>query len=292
MLFLAAWIFIAISPVLAIENVGANVFTERYLYIPSLGFCLLLSAFIMRRLSRRFAVTVIGVLIILYGAATVMRNPVWRDSKTVFLGTVAASPDAAGIYNGLGSVYSQEGNLKEAHRAFELGLAACERNFMKPPKDKAGALFGLSYIAESEGRLPEAYRYAEDGLRLLPQDFESQLIVGRLLLKLGKLDEAEKHLRLSLQLNAENANTHITLGNIFVLRSDWQNAELELRTALKLNPDSFEARVVLGLILQQTNRLSEAYSIVQAAVASNPGNAAGQQLLREIYMALQSQKRH
>jgi hypothetical protein len=33
------WFFLNIAPVLNARLLGANVFTERYLYLPSLGFC-------------------------------------------------------------------------------------------------------------------------------------------------------------------------------------------------------------------------------------------------------------
>jgi hypothetical protein len=39
--FAAAWVFLTLLPVMNIRGVGINVFTERYLYIPSWGFCLL-----------------------------------------------------------------------------------------------------------------------------------------------------------------------------------------------------------------------------------------------------------
>ena len=40
--FAAAWVFLTLLPVMNIRGVGINVFTERYLYIPSWGFCLLI----------------------------------------------------------------------------------------------------------------------------------------------------------------------------------------------------------------------------------------------------------
>ncbi|HMD85928.1 MAG TPA: hypothetical protein VKO18_14630 [Terriglobia bacterium] len=40
--FAASWVFVTLLPVLNLRGVGRNVFAERYLYVPSVGFCLIL----------------------------------------------------------------------------------------------------------------------------------------------------------------------------------------------------------------------------------------------------------
>ena len=43
MAYSGLWVFVSLIPVLNIFGVGRNVFTERYLYLPSIGFCLLVT---------------------------------------------------------------------------------------------------------------------------------------------------------------------------------------------------------------------------------------------------------
>ncbi|HWQ03438.1 MAG TPA: hypothetical protein VNL38_03065, partial [Candidatus Nitrosotenuis sp.] len=73
-----AWFALTLAPVLSIPNVGENVFTERYLYIPSFGFALIFAwgwLALWRRFSaptaRRAMAAALAALFIFYAAQTI-----------------------------------------------------------------------------------------------------------------------------------------------------------------------------------------------------------------------------
>ncbi len=75
--FAAAWVFLTLLPVMNIRGVGINVFTERYLYIPSWGFCLLVAWLTSQGLARisgplrtYIAVAALALISLLYGIQT------------------------------------------------------------------------------------------------------------------------------------------------------------------------------------------------------------------------------
>src|SRR5262249_48946702 len=87
--FSALLVFLTLIPVLHIRGVGTNVFTERYLYIPSLGFCLLIVCLLRRSLAlfrqqyRLFAGGMALVLICVpYSLQCMHRNAEWKDDLT------------------------------------------------------------------------------------------------------------------------------------------------------------------------------------------------------------------
>jgi tetratricopeptide (TPR) repeat protein len=98
--FSLLWIVIFITPALAVvvRPFAAASVAERYLYLPSAGFCLLAAqwcagADFSRRRNAVVGLT-IGVLALVYAATTVERSGVWTDNLT-FWEDAARDPDAA-----------------------------------------------------------------------------------------------------------------------------------------------------------------------------------------------------
>jgi hypothetical protein len=99
--FATLWVFLALIPVLNVNAVGRNVFTERYLYLPSVGFCflvVLMAAQVGRLLPERFrspaAAVVLTSILLLFMAATFARNSVWKDDSALFTRTLESSPNS------------------------------------------------------------------------------------------------------------------------------------------------------------------------------------------------------
>jgi len=129
-----------------------NPIAERYLYLPLVGFCMVISILI-NAVPRRSALTksknpallkysiLIGLLIF-YSLVTVTRNPVWKDNFSVWANTVEKSPDNPIVHGGLGLAYQQRGFLDEAIEEFttaiELGpnMAKNHYNLVVPIKKK------------------------------------------------------------------------------------------------------------------------------------------------------------
>ncbi len=78
----------------------STLLADRYLYFPSIGFCLLLGYFIFRirdlsffkKQGKLFSVVVLLVLLIFYLAVTIGRNAEWRDEETLLKKTIETSP--------------------------------------------------------------------------------------------------------------------------------------------------------------------------------------------------------
>ncbi|MCL5005054.1 MAG: hypothetical protein M1404_00855 [Acidobacteria bacterium] len=87
------WFFATLAPVLDVHFLAGNVFAERYLYLPSVGFCWLVGwagirlwgeALRNRPLWRRGLVAAAGLAGVLFTVRIVARNRVWRDDHTPF----------------------------------------------------------------------------------------------------------------------------------------------------------------------------------------------------------------
>jgi tetratricopeptide (TPR) repeat protein len=233
--FSIAWFFLTLAPVMSISNVGENVFTERYLYVPSLGFCAIAAwgwLELRKRWPQPFAqLTLVAALIVLcvfYAAVIVRRNPEWKDDITLFTRTAEQSPHSATIQMNLG------------------------------------------YIWFLHGRNDLAIDYYNRSLALDANRALTHNNLGNSLVAVGKHDEAISHLRRALELKPDYWSAALNLGLAFAAKQEWNAAIESYNAALKLKPDFPEAWTALGLGLWNTRRPQEAIEAYRKAIAANP----------------------
>jgi len=157
---------IPLLPVLYIPAVGDNTFAERYLYLPSVGFVILLALFLVSiksKLRRGASILVVVFLLLgVYATVTVSRNRDWKDDYTLFTDTVKKSPDAAIPRNILGHILSEKGWLDEGMQQYRIALA------LNPNLVEAHNNLGNAYY--KKGLLDYAIREYQIALFLNPND--------------------------------------------------------------------------------------------------------------------------
>jgi protein O-mannosyl-transferase len=88
--------------------VGTNM-AERFMFMPSLGFCLILAVLLAKlgdkgqelAISRSGLGVFLGI-VILFGLKTVTRNPAWQDNYTIFTTDIETSPNSAKLQTSVG----------------------------------------------------------------------------------------------------------------------------------------------------------------------------------------------
>jgi hypothetical protein len=127
-LFCAIWWLIATAPApLPGIRIGVDLIYDRYQYLPSFAFCLLLADLAIRfardSKARRNAMTLsIAVLAAIYVVALWQVEPVWHDNVAMFSRCVAAVPESAHYHEVLGGVLAESGDVKAGTR--ELAYAS------------------------------------------------------------------------------------------------------------------------------------------------------------------------
>ncbi|KAL0195578.1 hypothetical protein M9458_009150, partial [Cirrhinus mrigala] len=103
------------------------VVAERVLYIPSMGFCLLVtvalrSMFVRCRSlrSRAFLLSCAACLVLLYSLKTVRRNQDWQSEEMLYKSGIAVNPAKA--WGNLGNVLKNQGKMAEAEKAYRNAL--------------------------------------------------------------------------------------------------------------------------------------------------------------------------
>ena len=271
---------VPLLPALYIPALGEAVFAERYLYLPSVGFVVLLAAAFAwsREKWPRYgiAVTLFAVsLALLYSVQTVKRNPVWKDDLTLFSDTVRKSPDGE-LPNGmLGVALMGAGRFDEAIEQF--------RRTLKLNPDSANAHYNLGLTFMKKGDLAEAIPEFEKALALTPNDPDARRYLANSYARSGRPDKAAEQFRILVARKTASPEAHLDFG--VMLRQEGKSSEAieSYQKALGLNPDYAEAHFNLGNAYADLRQMDKAIEEYESAVRLSPGNAFFRNMLGITY---------
>jgi Flp pilus assembly protein TadD len=252
---------VAIVPVSNLLFPIGTFMAERVLYLPSLGFCLLVAALVTtlaaRPRWRLLAVGTFALVLIGYGARTVLRNRDWRSNATLFATAARASPNSTTAHAYFGNTLLVRGDLSGARKEYERSLE------IYPGYSKA--LVGLGIVLERQGRIDEAvqvYRRVERGKRSYGR---ARLNVGFIALQRGRPNEALLEFRELAALGFLGAKEANELAEGFFKLGYITEAQTILEAARRFAPHVFYIRENLALVYWRQGRREDAQQELEAA---------------------------
>ena len=254
-------------PALYIQALGESTFSERYLYLPSVGYVFLIAVLVswlrdrLPQAARKIPIVVI-IILALYVAGTITRNNVWKDNFTLWADTVEKSPDSAEAHNNLGLAYVSQGQLDRAIAEYQTALR------LKPDYEMAHYNLGLAYA--SQGQLDRAIAEYQTALRLSPGVAEVHNNLGFAYASQGQFDRAIAEYQTALRLKPDYAMAHYNLGIAYASQGQFDLAIAEYQTALRLKPDYAGAHNNLGAAYASQGQLDLAIAEYQTALRLNP----------------------
>lgn len=281
--FSAAWVILCLLPVMNIDAVGRNVVAERYLYLPSVGYCLLvvlLAAAALQRVpeARRRLVggASLAVLVILFAGITVARNRDWQDNATLFGRTLERSPNAPFVQVMVAAAAAEQ--VPQSADAEEHYQKAASSAAAETPPDRVNmglAYKGLAAIYNERADYSRALEMLARARDAAPDDVEIDGEQGLILTKAGRWDEAAVYLQRAAGHSAEDANVLNALGIYEQQRNkELAKAAAYFQQALNAHTaqDSFAASVHnnLGTVYGEQGRYSDAIDQFKAALAIVP----------------------
>jgi protein O-mannosyl-transferase len=294
--FAALWIFITLLPVMNIYALGRNVFAERYLYLPSVGFCLLaalIAASAVKRFPEKLRMPLSTLLLVAvvawFSKETFARNPDWRDDATLFRKTLPVSPDAPFVHFMVAatagdSASPTESQSAETHYLQAIGLARNEN----PPDslDLSRSLQGLASLYSDRGDYLRALQVLhqwrdtvpEDAPKDVPNQPELDAEEGLILLKAGRWQEAEPLLTRAFAAHPQDENVLNALGLLaWQHKRNLDEAQAYFTRALAIHTvkDDFQASLHnnLGGVYGDLQQFPSAVAQFESAVAISRGDA-------------------
>ena len=227
------WYLGTLIPVIGFVQVGAQSMADRYMYLPSIGF------FIM----------------VAWGAAELAAN---RRFLKVSMGVSAVIVIALLTISTRKQVKYWQNNFTLFERALTV------------TGDNPSMLYNIGVVLETERQFDLALRCYREALKLYPSYFEAYCNIGNILWRQGKLDEAADNIRKALQINPEYPQAHNSLGLVLVAQNKIDEALVHFRRAVELMPSSVEMRHNLASVLQSKGELDEAINQYRKVLQINP----------------------
>jgi len=280
--FAILWFLATLAPILNAHWVGDNVFTERYLYLPSVALAWLVGLGASKLWSRaaprpaeRRALLLAGLAVGgLFAARIVIRNRDWNNDKVLFTRTLDLSPDAYQVLNSLGIIYWQEGNSDKAESAWRRVLAA--------NPDDPGALSNLGLLASQRHQYAEAKGFFQRAMELKPNFADPHLFLGDTYLKMGLRGPAELQLRAAVAISPIDTRARNRLGQLLFETGRPQEAEEQFRASARSKPNAL-AYDFLGMFNIRRGAVGEAARDFRAALRLERADSYAHFGLGDIY---------
>jgi tetratricopeptide (TPR) repeat protein len=260
------WFFATLAPILNAHWVGESVFTERYLYLPSVGVAWLVGLGASTLWSRagprpaqRRALVLAGFTLGgLFAARIVIRNRDWNNDIVLYTRTLELSPDADGILNNLACAYWFGGAREKAESVWKRALAVNPNN--------AEVLGNLGVLALRKKHYPQGAELFQRAIKLRPDEPEAHLNLGETYLKMGLRDPAEPQLRAAATLQPLNTRARNKLGRLLFDEGRVSEAEDQFRASIRIEPNAL-AYDFLGMLNIHRGAMGEAERDFRAALS-------------------------
>ena len=191
------WFFITISVESGLVPLRDFIYEHR-LYLPSVGFLLAFTAFLLSQIGRlkRFRLPALVaplVLALALGGAAYARNNVWGSKISLWEDAVRKSPNKFRPHYTLAFSYYEAGLYMLAVREGRISVAL-------EPNDPLNR-FNLALFYEKTGMLDEAVNEFRAAIELNPWDSIAHYNLGRVYRRLGRSDEARREFEESIALS-------------------------------------------------------------------------------------------
>ena len=274
-------IILPLLPAFVVPALGEISYAERYLYLPSVGFAILIASTLIRvhqKLPRHgLAILLFSIsLAALYAIQTVGRNTDWKDDLTLFTDSVKKSPDAAKprkeLEIALGIALLEKGRVAESIVRFENAIS------MDPSDFRVYNNRGLAF--DQMGRPDLAMADFERAIALKPRSYEAYNNKGKVSGQAGSLDKAIVHFSKAIAINPDFSLAYGNRGVAYAILGDFDRALKDIDRAIELDRNYAEAYFVRGNIhLRKGNNEGAVLNYRKACDLGNQGGCRALQAL-------------
>lgn len=234
------WFFITLSVESSIIPISDVTFEHR-VYLPSIGMFLAVSSAIfyfslikMNSVRSQLSLNPVllislGILVIVFSAATYKRNIIWQDEISLWRDVVIKSPDNARGHNNLGVAYWSKSGIDKAIEYYETAIR------LKPNYADAHSNLGIAY--QDKGLPDKAIDYYQIAIRLKPDYAEAYYNLGNIYREKDLPYKAIEHYQAAIRLKPDYADAYYNLGVVYENEELNDKATEYFSAARKLSPE-------------------------------------------------------
>ncbi|MCX5680262.1 MAG: tetratricopeptide repeat protein [Candidatus Omnitrophica bacterium] len=235
--FSICWFFISLLPQSNLYPINAYM-AEHWLYLPSIGFFLLLSEGLSSLCkTEKFKILGAAFVIILLGISlslTIGQNKYWKDPVSFFKRTLGYTPNDYVTYNLLGNAYEHSGNVADAVKAYKKAIEV-NPNYEIPR-------YNLGTIYYNSGRKDEAIGLYKKAIEIKPDYSQAYLNLGSAYYDTGKTEEAIAAYEKAAKNNPGCAEAYYNLGVAYSGIGKKKEAISAYEKTLEIDPSDADAQ--------------------------------------------------
>lgn len=237
---------------------------ERFMFIPLLGFCIIIAYLLTDKIRSRFAENVskkavfivVGILLSAYSVKTISRNPVWYDDFTLFTTDVKTSFNSAKCLTSAGQMLTIRSQEK-----------------------------GTDSIVEKQ-MLKQAVEYLQKATQIHPSFNIAWISFGNVFLDLKQYEQAMQCYEKSLLLvpgNNDAINNILCVAQGTRKMKQFANSEKYYKRLLVLRPDNYDDMTQLADLYEQANEPDSQLIILNQLIKLKPNNYLVYNKMGEVY---------
>lgn len=246
-------------------------FGERLLFLPSLGFALVLAELIakvgknrhfqLKKLKPKPQFILLTFIVLIYGFKTIQRNPAWKDNFTLY------SADLKHCSN-------------SARCQYFMGLGFMKDRGMQENNTQQRAIY-----------LEKAVRHFNRAVKIYPDYSDAWGQKGLAHYRLNQFSTAEKAYLKSIEINPGNATTHSNLGSLYFKTEQFNAAKTAFEKALQYQPNHIDANANYAATLGTLGEYEKAIIYFKKAISLEPNRANYYQMLAATYQNMGNQEK-
>eukprot|EP00095_Tigriopus_kingsejongensis_P012150 snap_masked-scaffold954_size76946-processed-gene-0.15 protein:Tk12150 transcript:snap_masked-scaffold954_size76946-processed-gene-0.15-mRNA-1 annotation:"transmembrane and tpr repeat-containing protein cg4050-like" len=266
------------------------VVAERVLYLPSMGFSLLvavgwdrcqkyLAEWSPRRgkiLSHLWNLSLI-LCLVAHTAKVLVRNPDWQNEYSLFTSGLKVTQANAKLFSNVGHALEREDRFEEALQYF--------RQAVRVQPDDIGALINVGRTLNHMKHFDEAEVAYTQAMELLPQSRSGETFYTRvapnhlsvflnlasLIARNGsRLEEADQLYRQAIAMRADYTQAYINRGDVLIKLNRTDEAQAVYEKALSFDSDHPDLLYNMGVVMLNQNHVSQALAYFDLALKVDP----------------------
>lgn len=270
--------FVTISVVANVFLLIGAVAAERFLFLPSLGWCIAVVVLADRFLTnKKVLIGALSVYALIFLSFTALRIPDWKSNETLFLADVDKVPESARAHYNAGSVLLEPD--PKTGQFSSRRLSAAIEHFQKaleiwPDYQDAWNNLGISYMNSTQ--YEKAYETYQKSLERFPDYIRQRYNMGMTCFQLKRYSEAEQHFETYLESYPKVREILFHLAESEGYQQKFDEAIDHLEALKSIEPNKHRSHLKLGMAygivgdtLQAFENLRRAHELAPNLVETN-----------------------
>lgn len=289
----AGWLFFftAIFPTLGAIGFTIVIASDKYAYLPSAGFLMMLTSFLVwlcgkgHTVYKKAAVLIIAVFLA-SGETALTREQLSHWSSTVdhYQRLLDITPNQvrmlynqANAYENLSSVQAAKGDAKQSQAFLDKAAEGYQKIIELKNADiecRYKALSNLGVAMSKKGRLKDAVNYYRESIKINPDFVTGYCNLGSALCELSRYDESLSYLEKGLSLAPDSIELRFNRAETLQAMGRPGEAETDYKKILQKDPNHSKALIKLGNLYSDQKQPQKAIELLKQAVKADPSSAA------------------